>query len=148
MPDEIHVCTLQQLADSFDVHPLKIRCLVFCGLMPGPVLVNVDGTDPQWSCEEIADWLAAGMPIVDPDRLLQQAGQLPFLTPDQLARLLGCNRSTIHRMERDGRLPRPVLRGHRLTRWAWSQIRDWIDAGCPAVDPAEESCPASNPECN
>ncbi len=71
MPDEIHVCTLEQLADSFGVHPLKIRCLVFFGLMPAACLVDEGGTNPRFCLEEIAAWIAAGMPIVDRDRLLE-----------------------------------------------------------------------------
>ena len=145
---EIHVCTLQQLADSFDCHPLKIRCMVFFGLMPAPCIVDEGGTNPRWCLEELAVWIAHGMPTVDPSLLQHQQANLTFLSRDELADLLGCNVSTVFRMEKDGRLPRPALRAHRMTRWSWESIKNWVNADCPAADPAEEVCPDQDPKTN
>ena len=57
----------------------------------------------------------------------------PMLTPDDVARLLGCSKRTVRRMVAKGQVPEPVRIG-RLIRWPREVIAKWIAGGCPAQE--------------
>jgi len=48
----------------------------------------------------------------------------------QLGRLLGLSKRTIHRRDSSGHLPRPVRIG-RAKRYLVDEIREWLRAGSP-----------------
>lgn len=54
----------------------------------------------------------------------------PLIRDVELAELLGVNRATVWTWNSGGKIPRPVKIGG-ATRWRASEIRAWIDAGCP-----------------
>jgi excisionase family DNA binding protein len=55
-----------------------------------------------------------------------------LLDVQAVAELLGCSTRHVYRLSDAGRMPAPVKLG-ALVRWSASAIRQWIDAGCPAV---------------
>lgn len=59
-----------------------------------------------------------------------EAGLL--VTSDGLARLLQVSKRTLMRLRSSGKLPRPVQLG-RLVRWRTAEVREWVEAGCPAL---------------
>lgn len=59
-----------------------------------------------------------------------EAGLL--VTSDGLARLLQVSKRTLMRLRSAGKLPRPVHFG-RLVRWRTAEVREWVEAGCPAL---------------
>lgn len=48
----------------------------------------------------------------------------------QLATLLSCGQSTLHRNRKADRLPAPIKLGGR-TLWRVQEIEAWVAAGCP-----------------
>jgi predicted DNA-binding transcriptional regulator AlpA len=50
-----------------------------------------------------------------------------------VAKLLGISQRHLHNLNATGRLPRPIRLG-RSTRWRVDELRDWLNAGCPARD--------------
>jgi excisionase family DNA binding protein len=60
-------------------------------------------------------------------------GQQPLLiTVDQVAKLLSVSIRTVWRLKSAGKLPKPVEVGGSV-RWNIEAVKQWIDAGCPAV---------------
>lgn len=55
-----------------------------------------------------------------------------LLTSDALARMLQISKRSLMRLRSAGKLPRPVRLG-RSVRWRTVEIREWVDAGCPAM---------------
>lgn len=51
-----------------------------------------------------------------------------------VAELLRCSPRHVYRLVDAGRMPRPVKLG-QLCRWPRRRILDWVDAGCPTVQP-------------
>ena len=49
-----------------------------------------------------------------------------------VADLLNCSQRHVYRLSDAGKMPAPVKLG-ALVRWSASSIREWINAGCPAV---------------
>ncbi|MCC6407688.1 MAG: helix-turn-helix domain-containing protein [Planctomycetes bacterium] len=45
--------------------------------------------------------------------------------------MLGVSPATVRRLRVTGRIP-PAIRIGRSVRWCASELRRWIDAGCPA----------------
>ena len=58
-------------------------------------------------------------------RLLWAAGQL--------ATALGMSERGVRKLDRSGRIPRPIRIG-RSVRWRVDEIRAWLDAGAPSRD--------------
>ena len=54
-----------------------------------------------------------------------------LISAAELGKLLGVNKSTVWSWHSSGRVPQPVRIGG-ATRWRAEEIRQWIDAGCPA----------------
>ena len=54
-----------------------------------------------------------------------------LLDAEQVGLQLGVSRSTIYRLDAEGRLPQPVHLG-RLTRWRREELAQWVQAGCPS----------------
>ena len=53
-----------------------------------------------------------------------------LIDTDAVAKAVTCSRRHIERLDATGRMPRPIKLG-RAKRWRFSEISDWIDAGCP-----------------
>ena len=53
-----------------------------------------------------------------------------LITASQLADLLNISERTLYRLKSSGQLPRPIHLGGSV-RWRLTDIRDWIDKGCP-----------------
>ena len=70
---------------------------------------------------------ATGELIAGPDRVLAD-----LLDVQAVAATLGCSPRTVYRLSDAGKLPRPVRLGS-LVRWRADELRQWINAGCPAV---------------
>jgi len=68
------------------------------------------------------------------------ASNLPALmTVEDVARLMTVSKRSVWRMRSSGAVPRPVkILG--AVRWKGSDIRQWLDAGCPS-EPSAESTP-------
>jgi predicted DNA-binding transcriptional regulator AlpA len=49
---------------------------------------------------------------------------------DGVGALLGVGSRTVRRLDDSGQLPQPVRVGGSI-RWRLSELRQWIDAGCP-----------------
>jgi len=56
-----------------------------------------------------------------------------LLDAKQVARLLGVCTRLVWAMRSGGRLPAPLRLG-KATRWRASDIRRWVQEGCPASD--------------
>jgi predicted DNA-binding transcriptional regulator AlpA len=67
------------------------------------------------------------------------ASNLPALmTVQDVARLMTVSKRTVWRMRNSGAVPRPVkILG--AVRWKGSDIRQWLDAGCPSEPMAEST---------
>ncbi len=50
-----------------------------------------------------------------------------FVSPAELSKLLGISIPTIHKMRREGVLPKPMELGHRFYRWRGDDIEAWIE---------------------
>ena len=55
------------------------------------------------------------------------------LNAEEVAKLLSVSLRHIHALNASGRLPRPIRLG-RSVRWRADELRDWLNAGCPARD--------------
>lgn len=75
------------------------------------------------------------MRITERNRLLEEARTAEMLTVKHAAVLLGVSERTIWQLVHDGKMPAPITVG-RLRRWRAVTIREWIEAGCPAVQEA------------
>ena len=53
-----------------------------------------------------------------------------LLTANELAAMLGVNRSTIWTWHSSGKIPMPIQIGG-ITRWRKDEIQQWLDAGAP-----------------
>jgi excisionase family DNA binding protein len=58
-----------------------------------------------------------------------------LLTADDVAALLSVGRTKLYQMLAEGRIPPPVRLG-RAVRWNADELRQWVAAGCPAVEEA------------
>ena len=56
----------------------------------------------------------------------------------QVAQLLGLSVRSVYRLRDGQKMPRPVRVG-TLLRWRESDLRQWLDAGCPRTQPAQMS---------
>ena len=54
-----------------------------------------------------------------------------LLGAEQVGLMLGISRSTVYRLNAEGRLPRPVHLG-RAARWRREELLQWVQAGCPS----------------
>lgn len=56
-----------------------------------------------------------------------------LITVDELATLLGISVRSVWRLHSAHRIPEPVrLAGN--VRWRLSEVRGWVDSGCPSLD--------------
>ncbi len=53
-----------------------------------------------------------------------------LLTADEVAAMLNVSERTLWRLLSGGKVPKPVRFG-RSTRWRDSEVREWIERGCP-----------------
>ena len=60
-----------------------------------------------------------------------QASEPLLISAEQVASILNVSTRTLWRLLSAGKLPEPVRLGGS-TRWRLDQVRQWIDAGCPA----------------
>ena len=58
----------------------------------------------------------------------RQANEL--ISASQLADLLSVSERTLYRLKSVGRLPVPIVLGGSV-RWRLTEIREWINQGCP-----------------
>jgi predicted DNA-binding transcriptional regulator AlpA len=67
------------------------------------------------------------------------ASNLPALmTVQDVARLMTVSKRTVWRMRNSGAVPRPVkILG--AVRWKGSDIRQWLEAGCPSEPMADSA---------
>jgi predicted DNA-binding transcriptional regulator AlpA len=54
----------------------------------------------------------------------------------EIRELLGLGRATFERMLAAGKLPEPIRLSRTCHRWRLEVVLAWIEAGCPAVQPA------------
>ncbi|MDE2507821.1 MAG: helix-turn-helix domain-containing protein [Planctomycetota bacterium] len=54
-----------------------------------------------------------------------------LLNADEVAAMLNISERTLWRLLSAGKVPKPVRFG-RSTRWRLSDVREWIEEGCPA----------------
>ncbi len=59
-----------------------------------------------------------------------------LLTVGDVAKLLNVSACTVMRMAKRNQTPQPIRLGYNLVRWRSDEVRQWIDAGCPAVAPS------------
>jgi predicted DNA-binding transcriptional regulator AlpA len=64
----------------------------------------------------------------------------PLLNCSAIAELLSLSKRSVFRLEREGKMPRAIYLRNRAPRWRESQIREWIERGCP---PAADEQPAA-----
>ena len=93
----------------------------------GPTGIARDAAAPA------GDNILANHPAADRPKSLAAAVELPPLLVDTtgLSRLLARSRASLARDEAAGRLP-AALRIGGGKRWRLSEIRDWVEAGCPS----------------
>ena len=53
------------------------------------------------------------------------------MTAVDIAWALQVSERTVRRLDRQGRLPKPLKIGGRALRWRRDEFRDWLAAGCP-----------------
>ncbi len=53
-------------------------------------------------------------------------GPSRLMTVGEVSQLAGLGESTVWEMSRDGRLPKPVKLGARVTRWVSTEIEEWL----------------------
>ncbi len=68
--------------------------------------------------------------INSPERLL--------ISAEETAHLLGLSRSALYDSVASGRVPGPVKIGAR-SLWPLKMLREWTEAGCPAVEQWNQS---------
>jgi excisionase family DNA binding protein len=56
-----------------------------------------------------------------------------LLTVKDVAKALSLSQRTVWKFHSSGRLPRPVKLGGSV-RWRRDELKQWLDAGCPARD--------------
>jgi len=65
--------------------------------------------------------------------------------PEELAKVLGISKVSVHRMNSSGQLPKPVRFG-RCVAWQRTAIGAWLEAGCPDRTRWEALVNASKPK--
>ncbi len=50
----------------------------------------------------------------------------PLMTVADVSKFAGLGESTVWEMSRDGRLPKPIKLGARMTRWLPSDMEAWL----------------------
>lgn len=53
-----------------------------------------------------------------------------LLNAEEVAAMLGVSERTLWRLLSAGKVPKPVRFG-RSTRWRLTEVKEWIDRGCP-----------------
>lgn len=76
--------------------------------------------------------MANVLPIAHASMGTPPAGPL-LIDARRFAELLGVSMATLNRMKAAGKLPKPIVLSAGCHRWRLSELRDWIDAGCPSV---------------
>lgn len=71
-------------------------------------------------------------------------GAIELLDARQVAEKLSVGIRSVWRWSDAGTMPRPVRLG-RLQRWRALELDAWVDAGCPAVKPANATPKAVRP---
>jgi excisionase family DNA binding protein len=61
-----------------------------------------------------------------------------LLDVKKVSQLLGCSARSVFRLADSGRMPGRVKVGS-LVRWRESDLRQWLDAGCPRTQPPQMS---------
>lgn len=55
-------------------------------------------------------------------------GGAPLLRSQEIARLIGISRVSLHKMIARGDFPRGIVIGSRIRAWPAPQVRDWLAA--------------------
>ncbi len=61
-------------------------------------------------------------------------GERELLDATDVGLLLGCHRSSVHQLFKDGELPEPMRLGAGQVKWRRRELVDWVCAGCPPRD--------------
>ena len=74
----------------------------------------------------------------DAKRIMTSKPAMPceLITANQLADLLNLSERTLYRLKSTGAIPKPISLGGSV-RWSLTEIRIWIEQGCPRTDPRE-----------
>lgn len=57
---------------------------------------------------------------------------ITLMNAEEVAAMLGVSERTLWRLLSAGKFPQPVRFG-RSTRWRLSDVKEWLDQGCPAA---------------
>jgi prophage regulatory protein len=60
--------------------------------------------------------------------MMEPVNPLRFVRPKELKAILGLSNSTIWRMTKEGRFPKPVNLGERATAWRMADILAWQES--------------------
>jgi excisionase family DNA binding protein len=64
-----------------------------------------------------------------------------LLNATQAAVLLGCSERHVHALVQRGHMPKPTVTRGRRRYWYRRLLKDWIEAGCPAIEKEGKSSP-------
>lgn len=67
-------------------------------------------------------------------KLRERQAEEQLLDVRAMAEMLRVSRRSVWAWSSSGRLPAPLRIGHRAVRWRLSDIRDWLERGCPRRD--------------
>jgi len=62
---------------------------------------------------------------------MEKQSHKALLRDVEVAKILGCHKSSVWSLYNSGRLPRPLRLGG-MTRWRLAEINQWVMAGCPS----------------
>lgn len=62
---------------------------------------------------------------------------MPLIDAREVANLVGCHVSSVWRLDKAGKMPKPIRISGGLVRWRSEDIREWIAMGCPDRDTFE-----------
>lgn len=69
-----------------------------------------------------------------PPRRQNSPPERPLLRAQEVIRLTRMSRSTFYRMVQEGRFPRPIHVGARLSAWFEDEVQAWLEARIAARD--------------
>lgn len=64
------------------------------------------------------------------EAIMDEPAHVELVNAKELARILSVSERTLYRLKSTGELPLPIVLGGSV-RWRLSEIRHWIDQGCP-----------------
>ncbi len=141
VPEPDRLIKTEEIAKIVDVSRTKLHELRTLGHLPKPVKF---GRSLRWRLSDIYRWIDVGCPRVREFEKIKRKKKLGAVKPDLLVKnayfldYLNISKGKVWLLEKAFQMPQG-LRFGMVVRWKKSEIDEWIQAGCPTSDTANDS---------